>query len=106
MIPLPTPGTFLKPVGLTGYAYCERIDSVRLVEGYDELDLIPNWSTTRFGLTEDGQPFADGHQSKGGVTNVRLVAPGVYRRSSEVGGYRHPEYYRVMTPRGQLDLFA
>lgn len=106
MSPLPTPGTFVKPVGLTGYAYCMRIDGARLVEGYDEGDLIPNWSTTRFGLTDDGQPFEDGHQSKGGITNVVLVAPGVYRRPSEADGYRHPEYYRVMTPRGQLDLFS
>lgn len=103
---LPTPGTFVKPVGLTGYAYCMRIDGVRLVEGYDEGDLIPNWSTTRFGLTDGGQPLADGHQSKGGITNVVRVAPGVWRRPSLAGGFMHPEYYREMTPRGQLDLFA
>lgn len=106
MTAFPTLGTFVKPVGLTGCAYCMRIDGARLVEGYNEGDLVPNWSTTRFGLTDDGQPLADGHQSKGGITGVVRVAPGVWRRPSRVGGFMHPEYYRELQPRGQLDLFS
>ena len=102
MLIMPTPGTFVRPVGLMRFAYCYRIDKVLPPDDGDDAWY---WGATRFGLGDDNEPITDGHQSRPSTHIVPALLPGVWRDSNPT--WRGcPRYWVDMGQRGQLEMFS
>lgn len=103
---LPSPGTFIRPVGSGLYCYCYRV-----LENVSSRELsFPRFECERWGMT-DKCPVDDGHRLAGHYLYLLPVRPGVWsvpffsflsqkRCFSEI-------YYLDMrfSPRGQGVLF-
>ena len=97
----PPIGTFVKPVGRFGYAYCLEIMKVVTYEAWT--GECVQWQCKRWGM-KDGQPFNDGHLSCGTIiSGAKPVAPNVWRDSSD--DWCGPTYWRKIETKGQQDFF-
>lgn len=99
----PAIGTYIRPVGRV-YAYCLQV--VKVVP-YDD-GSQEQWHLMRWGMDDNHQPVADGHQNTSYLSGLTQVAPGVWRDVWEHATPRWdccPLYYRKLSPKGQQDLF-
>lgn len=97
----PAIGSFVRPVGLMRFAYCYRIDMVLPPDAEHDAWYVGG---TRFGLTNDNEPVADGHQSHPSTFIVPALLSGIWRDPNPT--WRGcPRYWVDMGPRGQLEMF-
>lgn len=96
---MPAPGTFIRPVGPTGFRYCLKVDRV----------IGKRVQCARWGM-RNRLPVDDGHisQSSCGV-DLLSIRPGVWREVPKARGWGilNTRYWVSTGDRsGQLDLFG
>jgi len=96
---LPSPGTFIRPVGPTGFRYCLKVDRV----------IANRVLCARWGM-RNRLPFDDGHVSRPDFcVELRAVRPGVWKVDAKPWEDRflNPVYWVSTGDRNaQLDLFG
>jgi hypothetical protein len=97
----PAIGTYIRPVGAYGYAYCLQVESVKNWPGGPEQIMV-----RRFGMDRDHQPVVDGHQTTFHLNDLVEVLPGAWRESNRRDWGCGPVYWKRMAPAGQQDLFT
>lgn len=101
---LPTPGSFLRPVGRE-YRYCYQV--------MDVLEPCEEWprghlTMKRWGLDENRQPVDDGHLGNRYLAGLTQMAPDIWKDEWEHDTPRWmccPLYYRRIEVGGQKELF-
>lgn len=100
----PIPGTFIRPVGVSGYC----LEVVRVVPRDDEGD--EQWQCRRHGMDEHQQPINDGGPNNIHYLNgLKQIAPGVWKDEWLPYTPRWsccPLYYRRIDVGGQMGLFS
>lgn len=95
---LPAIGTFIRPVGVSGYRF-----SIKVCHVFPDHGRVQG---ERWGM-QDKRPIDDGHRSHGNCFDLVPVAPGVWKDAGD--GDWYDKKYWVAVPgdeRGQLDMFA